>query len=182
MAHCSAAELTYAVSHVENIAQLCGWDYHISYDVLFEGLRHHLIDIVSLLDAKDNRQLLGLRDLLTSLKIDSGECVCTGQFSLYRRSFQELIRARHEAVRALGTESRLLHSIALDGGAAKWGLIWLRSEYRKLGEDFAGSGSFSFAFGLPHCSQFLRIASAAISTATCSLSLGSRWPRLYGQS
>eukprot|EP00439_Symbiodinium_sp_Y106_P048972 s4113_g6.t1 len=141
MAHCSAAELAFAVQRLENVSQMCGWDYHISYDVLFEGLQHHLIDVVSLLSAREQRQILGLRDLLTSLKVDSGECVCTGQFSLYRRSFQEIGQARHVAVRDLRVESRLLHSIALDGGAAKWGLIWLRSEYRKLGEDSACSGS-----------------------------------------
>ena len=116
------------------LAQICGWDYHISFDVLFEGLWHHLIDLVALLRARDHRQLLGLRDLLTSLKVDSGECTCTGQFSLYKHSFQDLGQADNAAIRAIAPGSRLLHSIVLDGGAAKWGLLWLRSEYRELGQ------------------------------------------------
>ena len=155
MAHCSAAELAFSTRRLENVAQISGWDYHISFDVLFEGLRHHLIDLVSLLRARDHRQLLGLRDLLTSLKVDSGECTCTGQFSLYRHSFQDLGQANHRTISAIAAGSRVLHSIVLDGGSAKWGLLWLRSEYRELGQDSAVSVHVRLIV-------LVRIASAAI--------------------
>lgn len=137
MAHCSEAERLFAVSRVEQISALSGWDYHCVYDILLELIRHDLLDMISLMLPREGALLFAIRDILTSLKCDAGECILSGQFLAQHRHTQELLAANVTFVRRLPVNSRVLASFALDSGAGRHGLVWLQQQYRLADKDWA---------------------------------------------
>ncbi|CAE7866533.1 unnamed protein product, partial [Symbiodinium necroappetens] len=118
------------------ISALSGWDYHCVFDVLLEFIRHDLLDMISLMLPREGALLFAIRDLLTSLKCDAGECILSGQFLDQHRSTQELLVANVNFVQRLLVNSRVLASFALASGAGRHGLIWLQQQFQLVDKDW----------------------------------------------
>ncbi|CAE7364819.1 Dnmt3b [Symbiodinium sp. CCMP2592] len=140
MAHCSEAERLFAVLRVERVSEISGWDYHCAYDILLEFLRHDIMDLVSLMLPREGAMLFAVRDILTSLKCDAGECILSGQFLAPHRGAQDLLVSGGPAVRRIRENSRVLASFTLGSGAGRHGLMWLQQQYRLADQD-RGSGA-----------------------------------------
>ncbi|CAE7552837.1 Dnmt3b [Symbiodinium sp. CCMP2592] len=135
MAHCSEAERLFAVLRVERVSEISGWDYHCVYDILLEFLRHDIMDLVSLMLPREGAMLFAVRDILTFLKCDAGECILSGQFLAPHRGAQDLLVSGGPAVRRIRENSRVLASFTLGSGAGRHGLMWLQQQYRLADQD-----------------------------------------------
>ncbi|CAE6943486.1 unnamed protein product [Symbiodinium sp. CCMP2592] len=135
MAHCSDAERLFAVRVLEETSAEIGFDYHEVFDKLLEGTRHCLLELIPVLWPHDGENLYALRDLLTSLKHDSGECILSGQVDKQCMSFQDAISAESDLLRQIRFSSQILATMTLPTGAARTGLIWLQTQHRVAYQD-----------------------------------------------
>ena len=148
MAHCSEAERQFAVARVEDWSAGSGYDYHEVFDKLLEAVRHDLLELVAVVWEGDGENLLALRDLLTSLKCDAGECILSGQPSRPCISFQDVLRHDSGSLKRLWSHSRLLVALTLPTGAARSGLVWLQTQHRLCGQDIGAGFPFASAASL----------------------------------
>ena len=175
MAHCSEAERQFAVARVEDWSAGSGYDYHEVFDKLLEAVRHDLLELVAVLWEGEGENLLALRDLLTSLKCDAGECILSGQPSRPCIAFQDILRHDSGSLKRLWSHSRVLAALTLPTGAARSGLVWLQTQHCLGGQDIGCRVSFaSAAILLLVLSGFLVFSRGRFFRAR-GLRIGSRW-------
>ena len=181
MAFCSEAERLFAVKCVEEISVAAGFEYHEIYDKLFEGVRHSILEAAAVLWESEAENLFALRDLLTSLKYDSGECILSGQVRQESMSFQDAMRLNKGYIKEIRASSRLLATVTLPVGAARTSLIWLQTQHRLAYEDRVCLLLFARRFRFSSESSIDQVLLVAILACAVAYGLsGSRWLPNFG--